>query len=133
MHTPSWLLKIVVSYLTGKTMKLSYLGEVSASRSLPAGSPEGSFLGGLIFIINFNGAFLRPPVPRPISFGDSQSENVKYIDDGSVAVGINLKTHLVDDPNPRPRPVSFQERTGHYLPHDRNLLQYYVTDTENFA
>ena len=47
----------------------------------------------LFFIIKYNGAFLRPPVPRLIlgPVQASKSEKVKFVDDGTVAVGINLK------------------------------------------
>ena len=30
------------------------------------GWPQGAYLGGLIFIVKYNGAFLRPPVPKNI-------------------------------------------------------------------
>ena len=54
--------------------------------------------GGLIFIVKFNGAFIRPPVPRNV-FGTvktSKAIAVKFVDDGSVAasVNLNLKTTL---------------------------------------
>jgi len=52
MHTPPWLLKIIVSYLSERIMVMSYNGAVSSPRSLPGGCPQGAFLGGLIFIIN---------------------------------------------------------------------------------
>ena len=133
MHTPAWLLNIVVSYLTNRTMKLTYNGSVSALKNLPAGTPQGAFLGGLIFIVKFNGAFLRPPIPCPRPLHDSSAVNVKYIDDGTVAVSVNLKSALIIDLTDRPRPVTYSERSGHILPPQNNLLQYYVKDTENFA
>ena len=133
MHTPAWLLNLVVSYLSQRTMTLKYSGAESSLRTLPAGTPQGAYLGGLIFIIKFNGAFLRPPIPRPISYGDSSALKVKYIDDGTVAVNVSLKSCLINDPVSRPRPLSFEERSGHVLPPQNNLLQYYVYDTEGFA
>ena len=100
MKTPSWLLNIIMSYLSDRNMMLTYGDAVSSIRSLPAGTPQGAHLGGLIFIIKFNGAFLRPPIPRPLSYGDSKAEKVKYIDDGTVAVGVNLRSLLEKDPVP---------------------------------
>ena len=38
MHTPSWLLKIIVSYLSGRTMVLKCNGSQSSVNELPAGS-----------------------------------------------------------------------------------------------
>ena len=66
MHTPAWLLNIVISYLSDRSMFLTYNNCQSTKKMLPGGGPQGAYLGGLIFIIKYNGAFLRPPVPRPI-------------------------------------------------------------------
>ena len=93
MHTPAWLLNIVISYLSNRTMVLTYNGEQSTVRDLPGGGPQGAFLGGLIFIIKYNGAFLRPPIPPLISgpVRKEKAEKVKFVDDGTVAVSVNLK------------------------------------------
>ena len=135
MHTPSWLLNIIMSYLSNRSMILKYYGEHSSRKLLPGGGPQGAYLGGLIFIVKYNGAFLRPPIPRntmgPVT--KSKSEKVKYVDDGSVAVSINLKTCLLPDPVVRPRPLNYHERTCQTLPVENNLLQYYLDDTEKFA
>ena len=91
---------------------------------LPGGGPQGAYLGGLIFIVKFNGAFLRPPVPRFV-FGPvtkAKAEKVKFVDDGTCAVSIDLKASVVQDPVDRARPRNFHERTGHVLPAKDNLL-----------
>ena len=135
MHTPSWLLKVIISYLSNRSMILTYNGEASKRKLLPGGGPQGAHLGGLIFIVKYNGAFLRPPVPRNI-FGPiktSQAMAVKFIDDGSVAVNINLKTCLAPDPAQRPAPLNYHERTCSVLPTDNNLLQCYLDDAERFT
>ena len=78
---------------------MSYNGEESSSKNLPGGGPQGAYLGGLIFIIKYNGAFLRPPIP-PLMTGpvlESKAEKVKFVDDGTVAVSLNLKKCLVED------------------------------------
>ena len=116
-------------------MILEYRGEYSNKKLLPGGGPQGAYLGGLIFIVKYNGAFLRPPVPRNITgeVTKSKSEKVKFIDDGSVAVSINLKTSLIPDPVRRPCPLNYHERTSQILPDENNLLHYYLQDTENFT
>ena len=43
MHVPGWLLLIIVSYLTGRSMVMRFRGATS-SRSLPGSSPQGAFL-----------------------------------------------------------------------------------------
>ena len=63
MHTPAWLLNIIISYLSNRTMVLTYNGDQSSPKVLPGCGPQGDFLGHLIFFIKYNGAFLRPPIP----------------------------------------------------------------------
>ena len=55
------------------------------------------------------------------------------MDDGSVAVSVDLKACLVPVPVQRPRPLNYHEHTGHILPPQNNLLQHYITDTELFV
>ena len=135
MHTPSWLLKIIASYLSNRSMILKYKEAFSSKKSLPGGGAQGAHLGGIIFIVKFNGAFLRPPIPRntvgPVS--ESKSQSVKFVDDGSVAVSVNLRKSLNPAPNSQPRPLNFNERTCHVLTPANNLLQYILDDTEKFA
>ena len=66
MHTPAWLLNIVASYLSDRSMVLTFNNSESSRKMLPGGGPQGAYLGGIVFIIKYNGAFLRPPIPRPI-------------------------------------------------------------------
>ena len=44
MHTPSWLLKIVISYLSDRSMYLTYNGAQSSMKMLPGGGPKGAYL-----------------------------------------------------------------------------------------
>ena len=64
MHVPGWLLLLLISYLTGRSMYMRYKGATSSRKWLPGSSPQGAFLGILLFIILFNGALLRPAIPR---------------------------------------------------------------------
>ena len=116
-------------------MILTYNGEASKRKLLPGGGPQGAHLGGLIFIVKFNGAFLRPPVPRNIGgpIRTSKAKPVKFVDDGSVAVSINLKTCLTPDTTERPKPLNYHERTCSVLPPEANLLQYYLDEAEKFT
>ena len=136
MHTPPWLLKIFLSYLSGRSMHLTFNEARSSRRMLPGGGPQGAYLGGIIFIIKYNGALLRPPVPRSLSTGPinkSKSKSVKFVDDGTVAVSVDLKACLIPDPVSRPRPLKFHERTQHILPPENNLLQWFIRDAERFT
>ena len=46
MHTPAWLLNIVISYLSYRTMIMSFNGVAAPSKELPVGGPPGAYLGG---------------------------------------------------------------------------------------
>ena len=89
MKAPNWLLVIMISFLTSRQLRVRYKGSTSDPRELDSGAPAGCRTGNLIFIVKFNGALLRPPIPRPISKNTAIQE--KYIDDQSVAASINLR------------------------------------------
>ena len=125
MNVPGWLLAILVSYLSGRSMQMRYKGATSSSRSLPGSTPQGAFLGILLFIIIFNGALLRPAVPRPHSL------HLKYIDDLSILHAIPLKS-LVADSVRRPFPLQFNERFMTILP-PSNPMQDDLTTLSEFA
>ena len=86
-------------------------------------------------MLKYNGAFLRPPIPRGIigPVVDSKAKTVKYVDDGTVAVSINLKRCLINNISNQTRPFNYRERTEHSLPANNNLLQFYVSDAEDFS
>ena len=93
---------------------------------LPGSSPQGAYLGILLFIIIFNGALLRPSIPRPHLL------NLKYIDVMSMLAAFNLK-HIRDDPVHRPSPLNYYERTRHVLPLESNFLQEELNSLETFT
>ena len=74
-----------------------------------------------MFIIKFNGACLRPPIPRPVSRNSSMQ--VKFIDDASQAASINLKKSLMPDPEDRARPLNHHERKRMILKPEENIVQ----------
>ena len=80
-----------------------------------------------MFIIIFNGALLRPAIPR------LDSLNLKYIDDLSVLVALNLKTYLSQDSLERMKPLKHDERTAQILPIENNPLQEQLNCLEKFT
>ena len=88
-------------------MYMKYKGNSLAQKHLPGSSPQGAFLGVLIFIIIFNGTPLRPRTPR------FNSLTIKYVDDLTILAAINLKKMLVLN-------TLFNQYT---LPATDNLLQ----------
>ena len=132
MHAPGWLLAILFSYLSGRSMTMTYGKSTSTHRWLPGSTPQGALLGGLIFIVKYNGACLRPRIPR-ILLSLSQFISVKFVDDHSSAVRINLKLCLSKDPVDRPKPLNFHERTEHILMPHTNVLQSTLNDLHKFT
>ena len=139
MKVPAWLLRILISYLTERTMILKFRGASSSVRSLPGSSPQGVFLGCFFFMIKFNGALLRPSVPRPLPLpspimkSKATTCTVKYIDDATQACAIKLRDALLPDDVVRPRPLNYRERTGHILNPLHNQLQVDLDNLKEFT
>ena len=102
---PGWLLRILASYLTNRSMILRYKNEQSTKHFLPGGGPQAVTLGLLMFLVEANDAGMDPlpPLPCPVQIGDEScipapphvalsEENlrIKYVDDLSLAEVINL-------------------------------------------
>ena len=55
--------------------------------------------------------------------------HLKFIDDMTAAVSINIKEKLVRNPDPNPiRPFRYHDRTQHILPEDQSQLQTFLND-----
>ena len=122
MHTPGWLLAVLCSYLSSRSLILRYQDASSSPpRKLPGGYSAGTWLGGFLFVIKFNGICLRPAIPRP---NGNRAIQLKYIDDASKAASINLKKSLIPDPKCRPFPLATNERTQMILDPSENMLQF---------
>ena len=138
MKVPGWLLKILISYLTKRSLVVRYQGAVSSHRDMPGSTPQGCYLGNMLFIIKFNGAMLRPPIPRLMSPSYSPHHpppimHVKFIDDASQAAAVNLRKFLIPDPVTRPLPLNYHERTQQVLTPHHNQLQQELTSLQHFA
>ena len=148
MHVPPWLLLILISYLTERSMVLTYKDATSSPRSLPGSSPQGAFLGIFFFIVKYNAASLRPQIPR-ITFETGCRAKYKtcklvdcqkhakdihalYIDDLSELEAVELKKQLIDDPVRRPFPLNYHERTQQILP-SGSILQKNLKNIETFT
>ena len=72
---PSWLLKIVASYLTGRSMVVNYKGKQSKAYLLPGSVAQGDELGQLLFLVAMSDVALppAPPLPEPVHPGDISS------------------------------------------------------------
>ena len=121
MHVPNWILALLCSYLSSRSMVLKYQGTEATPRQLPGGFGAGTWLGGFLFIVKFNSICLRPPVPRQLT-GNSAMQ-VKYIDDSTKAATINLRGSLIPDTENRPFPLNIHERNQMVINPNENILQ----------
>ena len=135
MKCPSWLLKIVFSYLDKRSLIVSYDRATSEAKALKAGAPAGTVLGVFIFIVKINGFLLRPSISKEIIpvLKENKSLNVKYMDDATTACSINLKKSLIRDPVIRPQPLNFFEKDQLVLDEQCNPMKTLLEDMLNFT
>lgn len=115
MHVPSWLLRILISYLSERTMTLTFNGVTSSQRN---------------FIVCKN---KLSKCPNSECQPHSKEAHAVYVDDLAEAEAIDLKRQLVVDPVTRPFPLNFHERTHHILPSDSSLLQKQLLKVDHFS
>ena len=120
MHTPGWILALLCSYLSLRSLVLTYQKKTSSSQELPGGYGAGTWLGGFLFIIKFNRICLRPPIPRP---NGNMAIQLKFVDDSTKAASINLKKSLIPDPQTKPYPLNFHQRTQMVIDPYEDMLQ----------
>ena len=132
MGCPNWLLKILVSYLTGRQLIIRWQGKQSKKLPLNSGAGQGTILGLLLFCITFNGA---GPEQNKQEIGRTITETrrkrkpmnkgkKKWVDDLTITVPIRLQEELVQDTGVNiVRPVPYHSRTGHKLPSQKNEMQ----------
>ena len=56
MGVPGWLLKLVISFLSDRSMRVKYKGKLSGFYPLPGGGPQGALLGLFLFLVLINDA-----------------------------------------------------------------------------
>ena len=144
LKVPSWLLKIVMAFLSDRELILRYKGKLSKNKSLPGGTPQGTRLGMFLFLILINfagyeshelqhniGSVITKPLKerKPIL-----KSHMKYIDDLSYLHAIDLRKSLIkSNETEKQRPLHYHERTGHVLKESESVLQEQVIKLKTFA
>ena len=133
---PGWLLKILISYLTGRSMILRYKDVQSARHLMPGGSPQGALLGVLLYLIYVSdigmdlphipqsepGVVDIPSVEYPPPKAVSELEaRLKYVDDLSLVECIKVESQLK------------QAGNSLYLPPGESSLQRRLDDLSTSA
>ena len=109
---------------------------------MPGGGPQGTLLGMLLFLILINAAGFRDEmknigelITKPFNKREAiKTTHMKYIDDMTAAVAIDLKATLLPNPDQNPaRPLQYHHRTGHILHQDDCELQSMLNDLKDYA
>ena len=141
MGVPSWLLKIVIAFLTDRRMLVRYRGKESGIKYLPGCGPQGTLLGLLLFIILINDAGFVGQVNNAGDILTSKRNmkllneiHLKFVDDMTLAEAINLPKQLESIPDSvRPLPDNFHARTGHVLPLGNPSVYQQLVKTKEYA
>ena len=78
---------------------------------------------------------LRPSVPRPEPDPQEEtaSKHMKYVDEATLTVSVDLKNLFKIEIINRPKPLNFNEKSELYLPIEHNLLQKQMQQFEDFT
>ena len=144
---PGWLLKILSSYLTERSMILRHAGVQTEPHLLPGGGPQGALMGILCFLVEVSDAGMDPPprLPVPHHPGDVSSvpyppppsvtedeARLKYIDDLSMAESIRLDTNLCSS-STLIGPRIYHDRNGLTLQPANSILQRRLNDLVEYV
>ena len=133
---PGWLLRILISYLTGRSMILRYKGVHSARHLMPGGSPQGALLGVLLYLVYVSdigmdlpmippqphGTLDLPSVPSPSPAVTDLEARLKFVDDLSLAECLRLDSNLTPSKE-LIGPRNYHDRNGLVLPPEQSRLQ----------
>ena len=140
LNIPICALRLIISYLSNRTLCIRYQGAVSSERRMPGGGPQGTLLIVLLFILQVNlaGSPCLPPTtlppevsgpePNPVSISSPKwcqnkdsTENKKFVDDLTLLEHIKLEKNLVLKEN-FIGPLNFHERHGFMVPANKTIL-----------
>ena len=141
MNVPGWLLKLVIAFLSNRSMVVRYKGATSSSKPLPGGGPQGTLLGLLLFLVLINDTGFEDQkndagenITTRKHFKAANTIHLKYVDDLTMAEAIKMKEKLVSVPeSDRPLPDTFHARTGHTLPREQSSLHQQLLQTQQYA
>ena len=141
MGVPGWLLRIVMSFLTNRFMRVKYKGKLSDFYPLPGGGPQGALLGLFLFLVLINDVGFSG---QENNTGDlitckrrvleMNTLHLKFVDDLSIAESINLKKQLTPTPvEEQSLPAPFRARTGHKFNSGESLVFDQLIKTKEYA
>ena len=141
MGVPGWLLKLVMAFLTDRSMRVKYKGKLSNAYPLPGGGPQGALLGLFLFIVLINDVGFEGQennageiITSKKRVKDVNTIHLKYVDDLTLAEKINMHTQVAPSPlEERPQPDQFRDRTGHKLINMESKVLKQLEDVKMYA
>ena len=98
LGVPGWLLKIVMAFLTNRSMIVRFKGARSSQKCLPGGGPQGTLLGLLLFLVLINDLGFENQKNNAGDLATSKKNmkeanliHLKYVDDLLLAEAVDLK------------------------------------------
>ena len=140
LGVPGWLLKLVISFLENRCMKVKYKGSYSSLFSLPGGGPQGTLLGLFLFLVLINDIGFPNQVNNTgdkITAKKKVKElnviHLKYVDDLTLAEAIDMDKLEHREIEHRPQPDAFRCRTGHKLNPSESRLFSQIDKVQEYA
>ena len=151
MGVPAFLIKIIMSYLTNRRMRVRHNGAMSNEHSLPGGAPQGGLLSIIIFCIYTSGcgmplnnalstlnelSFPEMPFDEPMRTEDEI--RTKFVDDTSIAVKLKLQQILQQKSEILIPEYLFEEKkerelTDFEMNENRNAMHDQIQRVEQFT
>ena len=141
MGVPGWLLRVVISFLKERSMRVKYKGKLSDAHPLPGGGPQGALLGLFLFIVLINDTGFEGQLNNAGEIITSKKRikevntiHLKYVDDLTLAEKVDMKTQVTEVPmEQRPQPDPFRARTGHKLINEKSQVLDQLKKTKIYA
>ena len=155
LNIPTCALRLIISYLSHRSMVTTYNGAVSGSQQLCGGGPQGSLLIVILFCLQVNLAGnpcprldaspslpegVHGPVYEPV-YSDppepchhvENTEKKIYVDDLSELEVIALKKALEKINPDFIGPMNYHEQSKLILPPEKSILQHKLKDIQEFT
>lgn len=140
MGVPSWLMKLVIVFLSERERIVRYKGQSSSKRSLPGGGPQGTLLGLLLFLVLINDAGFDNQVNNVGNIATCHKKiklinkiHLKYVDDLTLGEAINMRELQSVPDELKVLPAAYHERTGHFLPHGNSKLYKQLESIHDYS
>ena len=136
-----WLLQIVMGFLKGRKLVVTYRGVQSGVKEMPGGGPQGTILGMLLFLVLINSAGFAHE-DRAIGSRVAKATNVrkaisnihlKFVDDLTIAESLKLKDVLSVQEQELQRPLQYHERFEQTLDPVKSQVQVQLNELSKHA